>query len=112
MTTLFAIFQHLDRSVRMRPDAQRWRVTINKEVIELWRRPVLTSDVTLAALGIGDAPMPVPQLCCVIMADDATQTWSIQDLTHDPVQQVTATQLPILRQHIIDIVNSMYHIDE
>jgi hypothetical protein len=56
----------VDRVFRSRSDAPRWRVTQNQAQIEVYRRPVLTNDVTLGALGIGDAAMPVPLLVCTV----------------------------------------------
>ncbi len=70
MISLFHIFQKLDRAMRNRPDAQRWRVTMNEHDIEVWRRPLLTSALTLAAIGIGDAPVPTPELLCRITLPD------------------------------------------
>ena len=64
MNDLFTIFQKLDRTMRNRPDAQRWRVTMTDAEVQIVRRPVLTSEVTLAALGIGASPPPVPELVC------------------------------------------------
>lgn len=58
------VFQRIERVLRMRPDAQRWRVTLRDDVVEVFRRPILTSAVTLGALGLTDAPMPVP--ICVL----------------------------------------------
>jgi hypothetical protein len=56
----------VDRVFRSRSDAPRWRVTQHQAQIEVYRRPVLTNDVTLGALGIGDAAMPVPLLVCTV----------------------------------------------
>ncbi|MFN5058812.1 MAG: hypothetical protein ACK5GU_02690 [Chloroflexota bacterium] len=69
--TIFHLFQKLDRTMRNRPDAHRWRVTMTEFEVEIFRRPVLTSEVTLGALGIGNAPMPVPICVCkaVTIAD-------------------------------------------
>lgn len=58
------IFQRIERVLRMRPDSHRWRVTLREDVVEVFRRPILTSAVTLGALGLTDAPMPVP--ICVL----------------------------------------------
>lgn len=66
--TIFHLFQKLDRTMRNRPDAHRWRVTMNESEVEIFRRPVLTSEVTLGALGIGNAPMPVPVCVCRAVA--------------------------------------------
>jgi hypothetical protein len=73
--TIFHLFQKLDRTMRNRPDAHRWRVTMNESEVEIFRRPVLTSEVTLGALGIGNAPMPVPVCVCkaVAVADNPDQ---------------------------------------
>lgn len=63
------VFQRIERTLRMRPDAQRWRVSLRADVVEVFRRPVLTSDITLGALGLTDAPMPVP-VCVVTVTLD------------------------------------------
>jgi len=73
MISLFHIFQKLDRAMRNRPDAQRWRVTMSEHDIEVWRRPLLTSAITLAAIGIGDAPVPTPELLCRITLPAETE---------------------------------------
>lgn len=72
MITIGQIFMRVDRVFRSRSDAARWRVTQLHTYIEVYRRPLLTNDVTLGALGIGTAAMPVPQLVCTI-ALSATQ---------------------------------------
>lgn len=66
MITISHLFMQVDRVFRSRSDAPRWRVTQHQEQIEVYRRPVLTNEVTLGALGIGNAAMPVPQLVCTI----------------------------------------------
>jgi hypothetical protein len=58
------LFQKIDRAMRNRPDALRWRVTMDETQIEVFRRPVLTSAVTLGALGLTDAPIPIPR--CIV----------------------------------------------
>lgn len=73
MVSLFHIFQKLDRAMRNRPDAQRWRVTMSEHDIEVWRRPLLNSAVTLAAIGIGDTPVPTPELVCRITLPTETE---------------------------------------
>ncbi len=70
--TLFHLFQKLDRTMRNRPDAHRWRVTMSDTRVEIFRRPVLTSAVTLGALGIGNAPMPVPVCVCYAVEQPTT----------------------------------------
>lgn len=85
MVSLFHIFQKLDRAIRNRPDAQRWRVTMSDTDIEVWRRPVLTSAVTLAAIGIGDAAMPTPELLCRITLDtEHTTTYAHMHYPRNP----------------------------
>lgn len=64
MHNLFDIFQRLDRTLRNRADAVRWRVTMTDTEVQIFRRPILTSEITLAAIGIGTAPPPVPELLC------------------------------------------------
>lgn len=67
------LFQKIDRALRNRPDALRWRVTMDETQIEVFRRPVLTSAVTLGALGLTDAPIPIPR--CIVqlqMADNGS----------------------------------------
>jgi hypothetical protein len=66
MITLSHLFMQVDRMFRSRSDASRWRVTDTNDQIEVYRRPILTNEVTLGALGIGAAAMPVPQLVCTI----------------------------------------------
>ncbi|RLT29262.1 MAG: hypothetical protein DWI54_07850 [Chloroflexi bacterium] len=62
--TIHHLFQKIDRVMRNRPDALRWRVTMSETQVEVFRRPVLTSAVTLGALGLTDAPMPIPR--CIV----------------------------------------------
>ncbi len=66
MITISSLFMQVDRVFRSRSDAPRWRVTQHQAQIEVFRRPVLTNEVTLGALGIGDAAMPVPLLVCTV----------------------------------------------
>ncbi len=66
MITISSLFMQVDRAFRSRSDAPRWRVTQQQDHIQVFRRPILTSEVTLGALGIGDAAMPVPLLVCTI----------------------------------------------
>lgn len=67
--------------MRNRPDAQRWRVTMSDSSIEVFRRPVLTSEITLGAIGIGNAPMPVPQCICMVKLDATSTNVDIFDAT-------------------------------
>lgn len=60
------VFQKIERALRMQPEAHRWRVTLRDETVEVFRRPVLTSAVTLGALGLTGAPMPVPILVATV----------------------------------------------
>lgn len=84
--TMFHLFQKLDRTMRNRPDAHRWRVTMNDTEVEIFRRPVLTSEVTLGALGIGNAPMPVPTCVCkAIAVTDMPDHVEIFDTQHNLV---------------------------
>lgn len=62
--TIHHLFQKIDRVMRNRPDALRWRVTMSETRVEVFRRPVLTSAVTLGALGLTNAPMPIPR--CIV----------------------------------------------
>jgi len=66
MITISSLFMQVDRVFRSRSDAPRWRVTQTHAQIEVYRRPILTNEVTLGALGIGDAAMPVPLLVCTV----------------------------------------------
>lgn len=77
--------------MRNRPDANRWRVTMNDTCVEVFRRPVLTSEVTLGALGIGNAPLPVPICVCSahITDTDASHTVIIYNQTHELVTRTT-----------------------
>lgn len=78
--TIFHLFQKLDRTMRNRPDANRWRVTMSDTQVEVFRRPVLTSEVTLGALGIGNAPMPVPVCVCkAVITDETTASVAVYD---------------------------------
>jgi hypothetical protein len=78
--TIFHLFQKLDRTMRNRPDTNRWRVTMNESQVEIFRRPVLTSEVTLGALGIGNAPMPVPVcVCTAVSINESTTTVDVYD---------------------------------
>lgn len=105
--TVHTIFQQLDRIVRMRPDAQRWRVTITDDRVEIWRRPILTSAITLAAIGVGDAPMPIPQLCYAVHGgDEQGATWHIRDHTQTPVQSFTASSVVHVRQHVSALLSA------
>ena len=89
--TIFHLFQKLDRTMRNRPDANRWRVTMNETQVEVFRRPLLTSEITLGALGIGNAPMPVPLcICKAVLTDEATATVAVYD-EHDTLLVQTST---------------------
>lgn len=104
--TVHTMFQQLDRIVRMRPDAQRWRVTITDDRVEIWRRPILTSAITLAAIGVGEAPMPIPQLCYAVQADVLGAIWHIHDHTQTPVQSITASSVIHVRQHLSALLSA------
>jgi hypothetical protein len=96
----------VDRVFRNRSDAPRWRVTQHNDQIEVYRRPVLTSEVTLGALGIGNAAMPVPQLVCTIVLS-TTQPGDVDifviDENHNA--QLHATVMPRqLLAHIVPII--------
>jgi hypothetical protein len=85
------LFQKIDRALRNRPDALRWRVTMDETQIEVFRRPVLTSAVTLGALGLTDAPIPIPR-CIVQLRMADTGSVAVDALwngTHysDPIHQ-------------------------
>jgi hypothetical protein len=89
--TIHHLFQKIDRVMRNRPDALRWRVTMSETQVEVFRRPVLTSAVTLGALGLTDAPMPIPR--CIVqlhLVDSSTVLISANwngTLYTDPMQQ-------------------------
>ena len=92
--TIHHLFQKIDLVMRNRPDALRWRVTMNESQVEIFRRPVLTSAVTLGALGLTDAPMPVPR--CVVqlhLVDSGSvaiiAVWNGTQYT-DPIKQAIA----------------------
>ena len=96
--TLHHIFQKVDRILRNRPDALRWRVTMSSDAVEVFRRPILTSAITLGALGLTDAPMPVP-VCVVQITLLDNQTVNIVSRTtaehehaptHTAVERVVA----------------------
>lgn len=78
--SLHHVFQRVDSVMRNRPDALRWRVTMTEDAVEVFRRPVLTSAVTLGALGLSTAPMPVPQ-CVIRITLLDSQTISVQQVT-------------------------------
>jgi hypothetical protein len=94
MVSLFHVFQKLDRAMRNRPDAQRWRVTMSEHNIEIWRRPVLTSAVTLAAIGIGSDAVPTPELlCCITLSESAGAEYArIQYPRHPESDQFVEAQ--------------------
>lgn len=90
MNTIHQLYMHIDALCRKRADAQRWRVTINNDTIEVFRRPILTSEVTLGALGIGNAPMPVPTLCFTVAQITPTPPqWQLCDHTQHPTAATT-----------------------
>ncbi len=106
MITISSLFMQVDRVFRSRSDAPRWRVTQHQEQIEVYRRPILTSEVTLGALGIGDAAMPVPLLVCTV-ALSTTQPGDVAIFIFDeknnaqlhvtvPPHQLMAHILPII----------------
>lgn len=89
--TIFHLFQKLDRSLRNRTDAQRWRVTMSDTRVEIFRRPILTSAVTLGALGIGNAPMPVPHCVCFAeLAENQSNLFTVYDQQQHLISQCTA----------------------
>ena len=106
MITISHIFMQVDRVFRNRSDAPRWRVTQHNEQIEVYRRPLLTSEVTLGALGIGDAQMPVPQLICTVALSNTQPGYVdifVIDEHHNP--QLHATVMPHqLLAHIVPII--------
>ena len=108
MSTIHQLYMQIDALCRKRADAQRWRVTINDDVIEVFRRPILTSEVTLGALGIGNAPMPVPMLCFTLAAVVTTPPqWRVDNhttpthasSTHDSVQAAIRTISQLIQQY-------------
>jgi len=42
MNTLHSLYMHVDAMCRKHPDAQRWRVSMRDDVVEVLRRPILT----------------------------------------------------------------------
>jgi len=89
--TIHHLFQKIDRVMRNRPDALRWRVTMSETQVEVFRRPVLTSAVTLGALGLTDAPMPIPRCIVQLHLVDSSSVavcavWNGTQYT-DPIQQ-------------------------
>lgn len=106
MNTLHSLYMHVDAICRKHPDAQRWRVSMREDVVEVLRRPILTSDVTLGALGIGNAPMPVPQLCFEITVN--AETWCVSDYTTPTPERHTFTNMAQLRQQIAMLIQR-YH---
>jgi hypothetical protein len=106
MITISSLFMQVDRVFRSRSDAPRWRVTQQQEHIEVFRRPILTSEVTLGALGIGDAAMPVPLLVCTI-ALSTTQPGDVDIFVFNEknTAQLYATAMPHqLLAHIAPII--------
>lgn len=106
MITISSLFMQVDRVFRSRSDAPRWRVTQQQEQIEVFRRPVLTNEVTLGALGIGDAAMPVPLLVCSIalstLEPGAVDIFIFTEQNHP---QLHATVAPHqLMAHILPII--------
>jgi hypothetical protein len=103
--TLHHVFQRVDRVLRNRPDALRWRVTMTAEAVEVFRRPILTSDITLGALGLTDAPMPVPVCIARITLIDAGTTMIESHHTYEqeraPVLQA-AERVVVLVNRFID----------
>jgi hypothetical protein len=106
MSTLHQLYMHVDGICRKHPDAQRWRVTLRGDVIEVFLRPILTSEVTLGALGIGNAPMPVPRLCYEIGMN--ADQWYFNDHTHQPLHTLTFAQFVAIRQHTTQCINQFY----
>ena len=106
MITISSLFMQVDRVFRSRSDAPRWRVTQHQEQIEVYRRPVLTNEVTLGALGIGDAAMPVPLLVCTV-ALSTTQPGDVAIFIFDETNnaQLHVTVPPHqLMAHILPII--------
>jgi len=106
MITISSLFMQVDRVFRSRSDAPRWRVTQHQAHIEVYRRPVLTNEVTLGALGIGDAAMPVPLLVCTValstIEPGAVDIFVFDEKNH---AQLHATVAPHkLMAHILPII--------
>jgi len=106
MITISSLFMQVDRVFRSRSDAPRWRVTQQQAHIEVFLRPILTSEVTLGALGIADAAMPVPLLVCTITLS-TTQPGDVDIFVYDAqhMPQLHATVMPHqLLAHIAPII--------
>ena len=99
--TMHHILQKVDRVLRNRSDALRWRVTMISDTVEVFRRPILTSAITLGALGLTDAPMPVP-VCVVLITLLDHQTVNIVSHQTGESEQ---TALHKATERIIAIVN-------
>lgn len=98
--TVFHLFQKLDRTMRNRPDSHRWRVTMNDFQVEIFRRPVLTNEVTLGAIGIGNAPMPVPVcICKAVLLPEKSDHVEIFDAQNNSIS-ITGTHaaMPLMMQ--------------
>lgn len=108
--TIFHLFQKLDRTMRNRPDAQRWRVTMSDVRVEVFRRPILTSEVTLGALGIGNAPMPVPVCVCyaVVAADVADSV----DIFDEDAHHLMTTSTHAAHHHMLHHINALHSAPE
>jgi hypothetical protein len=82
---------------------------MNDVEVEIFRRPILTSAVTLGALGIGNAPMPVPVCVCkAISVLDQPDHVTILDQLHNTISIThTHAAVPIMIRladaHIDDI---------
>jgi hypothetical protein len=75
------------------------------DAVEVFRRPVLTSAVTLGAFGLSDAPMPVP-ICVIRMTLYDGQTISIHlmdanHIEHAPLH-MAAERVSVLIQNYQD----------
>lgn len=111
MTTLHQLFLQIDAACRNHHEPHRWRVTMRDDTIEVFRRPLLTSDVTLGALGIGTAPMPVPLLFYVIypVPAEPSQTptqWCIIDQSNPHHTTHTAATPHAVVRTITTLLNS------
>lgn len=107
MITINHLFMQIDRLFRNRSDAPRWRVTQYQDQIEVFHRPVLTNEITLGALGIGNASMPVPRLICTI-ALSTNQAGEVDIFSFDEKNnlQLYATVPPHqLYAHILPVIS-------
>jgi hypothetical protein len=107
--TLFHLFQKLDRVMRNRPDAQRWRVTMNETTLEVFRRPILTSEMTLGAIGIGNAPMPVPRCICLVKLDTSSTNVDIYDESENHIATTTTHDALTFIIHYIQVTSASFN---